>query len=344
MIAPARPLLVAVLTLLAGVPAARAQTSAVHTRSTKVMGTRVSVMLWTDSEERAATAARKVFEEFTRLDKLMSNWLPDSDVSRIIAAAGVAPVAVSADTFKVIEFSQSVSKASRGTFDITVGAFRGLWKFDEDADGSVPDPRAVLERKKLVNWRDVVLDRRKRTVMLRRKGMAITLGGVAKGYAVDRARAILAAEGLDDFIVQAGGDLYVSGSKDGKPWVVGIRDPRGPRDDSFALAAVRDCTFSTSGDYERFVIKDGVRYHHILDPATAFPAKRSRSVTVMARDAMTGDAWSKPLFIMGAAEGMKLVDKLPDLEAVFVDADNKIHVSSGLKDKVKILHPPTPGI
>jgi len=340
-------LAVATLVATAAAPAAaesQASPDHIERRSIAVMGTRVTVTMWVDSEARAARAAEAVFAEFHRLDKLMSSWIPDSDVSRINAAAGVSPVVVSDDTLTVIRFSEEVSRASNGAFDITVGAFRGLWKFDQDVDGTVPDKAAVLKRKKLVNWRDVVVDVKKKTVMLRRKGMAITLGGVAKGYAVDRGRAVLAEQGIEDYILQAGGDLYVSGKKDANPWVVGIRDPRGPRDDSFAVAPLADCTFSTSGDYERFVIKDGVRYHHILDPSTAFPAWRSRSVTVMAKDGITADAWSKPLFILGAVDGMKLVESMPGIEAVFVDDKNQVHVSSGLKNKLRVLHQPTPGI
>ena len=173
--------------------------------------------------------------------------------------------------------------------------------------------------------------------------MKITLGGIAQGYAVDRAARLLIDGGLSDFIVQAGGDMYVSGAKDAAPWVVGIRDPRGPRDDSFAIAPVRDRSFSTSGDYERGFVKDGVRYHHILDPRTGQPARRTRSVTVMANDAFTADAWSKVFFILGPAEGLPLAAKL-GFEVVYVGADNAVTMSPGLEGRVKVLHPPTGGV
>ncbi|HTM18997.1 MAG TPA: FAD:protein FMN transferase [Kofleriaceae bacterium] len=342
------PALVAGLLLLAAAPpraaAAPSGTDRIHERSIVVMGTRVTLTMWTDDEALAAAAAQRAFDEFRRLDKLMSLWIPDSDVLRINAAAGVAPVAVSDDTLAVMRVAAAVSRASGGAFDVTVGAFHGLWKFDQDVDGTIPDKAAVLARKKLVNWRDVVIDDQKKTVFLRRKGMAINLGGVAKGYAVDKARPLIERDGLSDYILRAGGDLYVSGRHGARQWVVGIRDPRGPAEDSFAAAALENCTFSTSGDYERFVVKDGVRYHHILDPKTAYPAWKSRSVTVMARDATTADAWSKPLFILGPVDGMKLLAKVPGLEAVWVDDKNQVTVSAGLKDKLKILHPPTPGI
>ena len=334
---------VALAALAPGVASAQgAPRKLVHTDS--AMGTVVQVTLWADDEDAAAKAAQAVFAEFRRLDQMMTTWTPDSEVSRINSAAGGKPVPVSDETFAVIARALEISKLSKGLFDITVGGFGGLWRFDEDMDGSLPDPAEVRARLKLIGWRDIVLDPRKKTVKLRRKGMKITLGGIAKGYAVDQAAHLLIEAGFSDFIIQAGGDMYVSGKKGSAPWVVGIRDPRGPRDQSFALAPIEDHSFSTSGDYERGFVKDGVRYHHILDPRTGQPARATRSVTVMAKDAFTADAWSKVLFIMGAARAMPLVEKLPDFEAVFVDADNQVHVSSGLQGTLRTIKPPTPGV
>jgi thiamine biosynthesis lipoprotein len=312
--------------------------------SGKSMGTTVQMTIWSDDEAAAAEAAKGVFAEMDRLDRMMTTWIPESEVSQINTGAGTTAVKVSDETYTVIARALEVSKASKGLFDITVGVYAGLWKFDEDMDGTLPDPKEVLARKKLVNWKDVILDKRKHTVKLRRKGMKITLGGIAKGYAVDKASKVLIDAGFSDFILQVGGDMYVSGTKGTQPWVVGIRDPRGPRDQSFAVAPVQDHAFSTSGDYERGFVKDGIRYHHILDPRTAQPARATRSVTILAKDAFTADAWSKVLFILGPKDAMPLVEKLPDFEAVFVDADNNVVVSSGLKDKLKMLAPPTPGI
>ncbi len=309
------------------------------------MGTVVQITFWTDDEPAAAAGAELVFTEMRRLDALMTTWTEDSDVSRINSAAGAKTgVKVADETFAVIARAQEISKKSKGVFDITVGAFAGVWKFDEDMDGKLPDPVLVEERRALVGWKDLVLDRKRKTVRLKRPGMRITLGGIAKGYAVDRAARLLWEAGFTDFILQAGGDMYVSGKKGSKSWAVGIRDPRGKREQSFAVAPVENHSFSTSGDYERAFVKDGVRYHHILDPRTGQPARASRSVTIRAKDAFTADAWSKVLFILGADEAMALVESLPDFEAVFVDADNHVHVSSGLKDSLTVLQQPTSGI
>jgi thiamine biosynthesis lipoprotein len=337
-----------VLALLAGTGAAHA--GAAHADaakkpqkwpySHKSMGTIVNVTIWTSDEAAAAKGAKAVFDEIDRLDDMMTTWR-DSEIYRINANAGKSAVKVSGETMTVIDRALDVSARSHGLFDITVQAFHGLWKFDEDMDYTLPDQAEVKKRLALVNWKDVIVDHKKKTIMLRKEGEAITLGGIAKGYAVDRGVAILKKLGFKSFIVQAGGDMYVSGDKDGEPWMVAIRDPRGPYDSSFAVAPIKDHSFSTSGDYERGFVKDGVRYHHILDPRDGQPARASRSVTVMAKDAFTADAWSKVLFILGADGAMDLVEKMPDFAAVWVDSKNQVHVSSRLKDRLKILRPPT---
>jgi thiamine biosynthesis lipoprotein len=312
-------------------------------RSDTAMGTNVQVTFWTDDEEGAARGAQAVFDEMNRLDALLTVWGDDSEVAQINAAAGKRAVAVSDETFLIISRALDISKRSKGVFDITVGGFVGLWNFDaQNIDGVVPDPAEVKKRLKVIGWRGVLLDKKKHTVKLKKKGMKITLGGIAKGYAVDRGVAILKDLGFANFIVQAGGDMYVAGTKGGKRWMVGIRDPRGGEGETFAVAPIQDHSFSTSGDYERtFVDANGVRYHHIIDPRTGQPARATRSVTVMAKDAFTADSWSKVLFIQGADKALPLVEKMDDFDAVWVTAKNDVVVSSGLKDLLKILQPPT---
>ncbi|MBA3458962.1 MAG: FAD:protein FMN transferase, partial [Deltaproteobacteria bacterium] len=254
---------------------------------------------------------------------------------------------VSDETYAVIERAVDISKRSKGVFDITVGAFKGLWKFDQDMDGTFPTPAEVKKRLAMVGWKHLKLDKKAKTVFLDKKGMSITLGGIAKGYAVDRCVALLHAKGYVNFMIQAGGDMYVAGKKGADPWVVGIRDPRGVDGQMFAVAPIEDHSFSTSGDYERgFLNKaDNVRYHHILDPRTGFPARASRSVTIRAKDSFTADAWSKVLFILGPKESLKLIqrEKLTDFEVVWVDDQNKIVTTKEIEKVLKILKQPTPG-
>ncbi|MEQ8234158.1 MAG: FAD:protein FMN transferase [Gammaproteobacteria bacterium] len=311
--------------------------------ATRTMGTVVELGIRGADPDAAAVAASAVFAEFARLDRLMSSWRPDSAVARINAAAGQHPVKVSAEVVAVIAAAQEVARRSDGAFDITVGAFRGLWKFDEDMDGSLPDEAAVAARRALVDYHDVIVQSDSRQVMLARTGMRLTLGGAAKGYAVDRARVVLGGHGIADFVIRAGGDTYVGGRRDGHPWRVGIRDPRGPREHAFARLSLSNAGAATSGDYARGFVRDGIRYHHILDPATAHPARRSRSVTVIAAGAMRADMWSTALFVLGPGRGLPLAERLPGLKAVFVGADNAVSVSSGLAGRLEILQAPSPG-
>lgn len=313
--------------------------------SDRAMGTNVTVWLWTADERGAAQVAEAVFDEMKRLDKEMTTWDPASEVSQINAAAGGKPVKISDETYQVIERAVDISKRSKGLFDITVGAFKGLWKFDEDVDGTLPNPADVKKQLALVNWKDIVLNARQHSVLLKRKGMAITLGGIAKGYAVDKCVEILRKRGFSDFMMQAGGDMYIAGKKAKEPWMVAIRDPRGPTNTFFARAPIENHSFSTSGDYERGFVKDGVRYHHILDTRTGQPARASRSVTIRAKDAFTADAWSKVMFIMGPKDALELIkrEQLTDFEVVWVDDQNQVVMTDGLKGVVKILKQPTPG-
>jgi len=338
------------ITMLCVLATAAAAAPGKLTYSDKAMGTFVTVWFWTDKEADAAKAVESVFKEMKRLDAEMTTWTDTSEVSKVNAAAGKKPVPVSAETYEVIERAQDISKKSGGVFDISVGAFKGLWRFDEDMNGSLPDPKDVKARLALIGYKDIVLDKKKKTVFLKRKGMSITLGGIAKGYAVDKCVAILKKAGFNDFMLQAGGDMYIAGRtagrKESEQWQVGIRDPRGKDGELFAGMPIENHSFSTSGDYERGFVKEGVRYHHILDPRDGQPARASRSVTIRAKDAFTADAWSKVMFIMGWKAGMDIIKKykLADFEVVWIDDKNEVHMTPEIEKELKIVKQPTPGV
>ena len=306
------------------------------------MGTELRVTVWSADDVRVETATSAVFREFDRLDAMMSVWKDGSDIVRLNAAAGEHAVMVSTETREVLRIARQISEQTDGTFDITFGALSGLWKFDyQDKDESVPDRREIQKRLALVNYRDVVVDDTAGTAMLRRKGMRVNLGGIGKGYAVDRAVEILRASRLDDFMIQAGGDMYVAGNHGDRPWRLGIRDPRGPADRIFAALDLKDGTFSTSGDYERFFIKNGVRYHHIIDLRVGEPARLCRSVTLVTERAVIADALAKGVFILGPDAGMALIERTPGVEGVIVSAKNEVSISSGLRKRLILLAPPT---
>jgi len=306
------------------------------------MGSELRLTAWTSDDSTASAAFDEVFREFDRLEDLMSIWRSGSDVVRLNAAAGVHPVPVSADVRAALKVAREVSEWTDGRFDVTFGALSDLWKFDyQDKDNTIPDPAEIARRLALINYRDVEVDDSAGTAFLKRQGMRVNLGGIGKGYAVDRAVAILRRRTLHDFLVQAGGDMYVAGRHGDRPWRLGIRDPRGPADRSFATLELSNGTFSTSGDYERFFLKDGRRYSHIIDPTTGQPARLCRSVTMVTDRAVLADALAKGVFILGPQAGMALIERLPGVEGVIVDAGNRVLISSGLEGKVTIVAPPT---
>jgi thiamine biosynthesis lipoprotein len=306
------------------------------------MGSELQLSVWTADEAGARATEPTISKELGRLENLMSTWKESSEIQRLNAAAGKKPVPVSAEIRGVLRTARQVSEWTDGKFDVTWGAMSGLWKFDyQNMDGTIPDASEVARRRKLIDYRDLELDEKAGTAFLRREGMNANLGGIGKGYAVDRVRDMLLERGFHDFMIQFGGDLYVAGKVDDHPWRLGIQDPRGEDGKIFASLELSDSTFSTSGDYEKFFIKDGRRYHHILDPATGEPTQDSRSVTIVTKNATITDGLSKGVFILGPEAGMALIEKLPDVEGVIVGKDNKVRVSSGLEGRIKLLAPPT---
>jgi thiamine biosynthesis lipoprotein len=309
------------------------------------MGTHLAYAAFTTSaldEVKVRALFDAATAEIVRLERLMTTWDPESEVSRVNAASGKAPVVVGPETLDVIREALRTSAISDGTFDITFETLHGLWKFDQDLDPHPPSAAAVQALVRYVGFRHVKVDATASTVFLDEPHVRIGLGGIAKGYAVDHAVKVLLDGGLVSFYAQAGGDLYAHGSKpDGSPWISGIRDPRGPENDYFATMAVSDHAFSTAGDYERSYVVSGKRYHHIIDPRTGYPATASRSVTIWAPTALIADEIDDAVFILGPERGLALVESLDGVGAVIVDAHNRVWTSQRLEGRVHPVHPPT---
>jgi thiamine biosynthesis lipoprotein len=310
------------------------------------MGTHLAFAAYTTPSVDAAKAKQAfdaAIDEIKRLEALMTTWRPDSEVSKINSAAGKTAVKVGDETFAVIKESVHASEISEGTFDITFHTLHGLWKFDEDLDPHPPSDADVKARLPFVGYRNIKLDEKTKSVMLTKAQTQIGLGGIAKGYAVDKAVAVLDKVGLTSFFVQAGGDLFARGLKaDGTEWQAGIRDPRGPK--YFAQLPLTNHAFSTAGDYERAYIVSGKRYHHIIDPRTGQPATACRSVTIWAPTALLADEIDDAVFILGPEKGMKLVESIDGVAAVIVDAANNVGISKRLQGKVQLVSAPTGGI
>jgi thiamine biosynthesis lipoprotein len=312
------------------------------------MGTNVHFIAYTNPQvdSRAVRSAMsQALAEMKRLEAVLSEWRDDSEVGKINSNPEQW-VHVGPETFAVISRALAEGKASSGAFDITFQAMSDVWKFGSAADATprVPSLAEIERRRVLVDYRTVELDQAAQAVRLP-KAHKIGLGGIAKGYIVDRAADVLKKAGIQAFLVQAGGDLYGAGRKpDGSPWISGIQDPRGPEGSSFATIELTDHAFSTAGDYARSYVIGKRRYHHIIDPHTGYPATASRSVTVWADDATTADAVDDAVFIMGPEAGLKLAEATPGVGVVIVDKNNKLWLSSRLQGQVHISHQPTDGI
>jgi FAD:protein FMN transferase len=307
-------------------------------RAHPAMGTFVQITARGVPEERALPIFERAFSEIDRLEAMMSEWKPSSPLSQVNDGAGRAAIAVDRELFDLVALSLEWSKKSGGAFDPTFAALWGLWTFGDDGVHKRPDPAVLAERRKLIDFRSVRLDSAKGTIFLSKPGMKLGLGGIAKGYAVDRAVAILRSAGLEHFVVKAGGELYAAGRNGDRPWTVGLQDPRGP--EPIATLEIQDRAFDTSGDYYRYFFEGGTRYHHIIDPATGEPARKSRSASVFAKDCTTADALSTAAFILGPVKGLKLAESA-GAEAVIIGSDNRVYVSKGLREKVKMIKAPT---
>ncbi len=306
------------------------------------MGTELQLTAWTADETAAEAAFGEVSQEMERLEGLLSNWRDDSEIQQLNAAAGKHPVRIGSDLRDVLKTARQVSEWTGGKFDVTWGALSGLWKFDyQNQDGSIPEHSEIVRRRSLIDYQQLILDEHDGTAFLKQEGMVANLGGIGKGYAVDRARDILRRRGFRDFMIQFGGDMYVAGLNGNHPWRLGIQDPRGPANRIFAQVDLSESTFSTSGDYARSFVKNGRRYHHIIDPQTGEPAQGCRSVTIMTSSAIIADGLSTGVFVLGPEAGMALIKQLPGVEAVIVSAKNEVLVSPELKGRLTLLSTPT---
>jgi len=297
-----------------------------HYREEAIMGTRVAVELWSDDAALAERAMDAVMVEMRRTDELMSTYKPESELSQVNAHAFERPVAVDPEIILVVERGLEMSRLSGGAFDITYASVGYLYDYRTHQHPSEQQIAAALPG---VDYRQVQVDRERNTIRFLRKGVRIDLGGIAKGYAVDRSIERLQALGIRNAMVNAGGDTRLLGDRRGKPWIVGIRDPR---NDGRVVTRLplADEAISTSGDYERYFEEGGVRYHHILVPGTGHSAREVRSATVLGADATLTDALSTTVFVLGVERGMQLVARLPGVEAVVVDAEGRIFYSDGL--------------
>ena len=304
---------------------------------TEMMGTQVSINVYVGPDGDARAAGRAVeaaFEEMSRIEGLLSEWRPQSELSRLNRAAGGEPMRVSSELAEVLARSREISEETDGHFDVTFHAVGQLWSFRPGA--TPPSKEAIEAELPLVDWRGIEVTRTPggpSFARLARPGMMVGLGAIGKGYAVQRASEVLKSQGFHDHVVEAGGDTHAAGTKGGQPWMVGVQNP----DEPGVLGVLPSSNRSvvTSGDYQRFFDHEGKRYAHIIHPRTGWPIELEsspKSVTLVADGPTEGDAYCTAVVVMGAEAGMRFVESKPDLQAIIVTRSGELLISSGLRD------------
>jgi len=291
-----------------------------------IMGTRISVELWHKNVSLASRCSDEIFAEMHRLDAMMSPFKAHSEISFINNNASTETIEVSDEMAKIIDRSLYFSKISDGAFDITFASIGYRYDYREQVE---PSHRMIELSLPSINYRHIDLN--KNRLRFNDVGVRIDLGGIAKGYAVDRAIQIVKQCGIDEALISAGGDTKILGKKQGKPWIIGIQHPRKKNEMALVLP-LSNTAISTSGDYQRFFIRDGQRIHHIINPATGKSATASWSATVTGPNALATDALSTTIFVLGAKKGIALIETLENIEAVIIDGRGQVHYSSGLQE------------
>ncbi len=302
-------------------------------RARPLMGTLVAVAVRGEDRDPLESLVCAMFAEMERLEAMLSEWRPDSAISRVNRAAGVVPVPVPDEILDVMEAAGQVSRATSGAFDCTWAALADLWKVDHP-DFSPPSVAAVAKARRLVDYRAVMVDWPSHTICLRRRGMRIGLGGIAKAYIAERAADLAVKSGVGHVLVDAGGDVVARGRNGDRPWTVGIRDARSAAT-LLATLELHDETVVTSGDYVHCIDLEGRRYHHLLDPRTGVPARASRSATVLAPRGALADALATGLFVLGP-RGLGRVSKFAGVAALVVDQDGTAHLSANAAGRFRV--------
>lgn len=301
-------------------------------RGLTLMGCRFDLTVVAEDSARGSEYLDLAISEIQRIERLISSWDPNSQTSAINRAAGVKPVVVDQELFGLIERATGISKLTSGAFDISYASMDRIWKFDGSMQ-EMPTAKAIQQSVALVGFENIVLDRANAAVFLKAEGMKIGFGAIGKGYAADRARALLEAHGVVGGIINASGDLTAWGRQpSGKDWLVAITNPLN-KTKAFSWLPVRDGAVVTSGNYEKFVRFNDVRYAHIIDPRTGYPSTGILSVTVFAPKAELADALATSLFVMGVETGLDFVNQIPGIECVIVDEENQVHTSANIQLK-----------
>ncbi len=307
------------------------KTPEVYHRALKLMGNRFQLSAASTSEEWAQECIEAGIIEIRRIEKKLTTYSEESETALINKNAGIEPVRVTRETFDLIERSIKISRITQGAFDITYGSVdKSLWNFDVQLE-KLPDPETAQKMRKLINYNNIILDKTDYSVWLKEKGMRIGFGGIGKGYAAERAKFIMKEMGVESGIVNASGDMTTWGLQpNGKPWTIGIADPNFKEND-FSYMNITDMSVATSGNYEKFIIVDGNKYSHTIDPRTGLPIRGIKSVTIISTNAEIADAMTTPVMIMGVRSGLHMINQMQGVEAIIIDDEDKMHISNNIR-------------
>jgi len=295
------------------------------------MGNHFEISVVADIEKWAFECIDAGIHEIQRIEKLLTTFNENSETSLINQNAGLAPVTVSPETFSIIERSIRISHLTHGAFDISYGSIdKRLWNFDTSMK-TLPDKETAKRMVRLINYRNIILDKENSKVFLKEKGMRIGFGGIGKGYAAERARYVMKTLGAGSGIVNASGDLTTWGLQpNGKPWTIGIANPNAANE-VFSYIEVTDMAVATSGNYEKFILINGKKYSHTIDPRTGLPVTGIKSVTIITLNAEIADAMATPVMVMGIKTGLDLINQMKDIEAILIDDNNTVYTSGNIK-------------
>ena len=318
------------ITTLIGCNKNQASTSELLSRTELFMGTVIKIILY-DSND--STILDKAFDRISEIESLVSINESGTELDKVNDLAGISPVEVTSTTYEIVEKGLEYSKLSNGGFDITVGPLVKLWNIGLD-DAKVPTQEEIDSVLPLIDYNLLELNEKDHTIFLKNKGMMIDLGSIAKGYAADEISRILTENNVNSAIIDLGGNIYAHGIKpSGQDWNIGIQNPFSTRGDIIGVLKVKNKTVVTSGIYERYIEKDGVKYHHLLNPNTGYPFENNiAGVSIITDKSIDADALSTTVFAKGLEEGLKFVETLPNVDAIFITKDNKVYITNGIRD------------
>ena len=301
-----------------------------YTKVVKLMGSRFEITVVAENDAQSSNYINIAIDEITRIEKLISDWDPNTQVSEINKQAGLKAVKVDKELFDLIKRSIQISKLTQGAFDISFASIDKIWKFDGSMK-SMPTSDEIKKSAEKIGYQNIILDEVNSTVFLKNVGMKIGFGAIGKGYAADKTKKLLINLKVKAGIINASGDLNSWGKQpNGDFWKVGITNPLN-KEKVFSWLPINNSAVVTSGNYEKFVEFEGVRYTHIINPKTGYPVTGLNSVTIFSQSAELADALATAVFVMGLETGLDFINQLKEVECIIIDADNKIHTSKNIK-------------